>query len=297
MIHGRVPARRRRLRLLLAGVVAGALCAALPAAAGAISYVAMGDSYTSAPGVLPEAPGSLPNCGQSEFNYPHLAAAALKLSLTDVSCGGAKTENFTVGQKVGAEEENPPQFNALSESTEVVSVGMGGNDGNLFGTLLQGCTELSFTHPEEKATCKNHFETFVKTTFEADKAPFEKALQEIHTLAPKAKLFVVGYPDIAPKMGTCKPQVPWKEEDLKWFRGKVEKLGNANLKKEVKANGGIFVETFKPSEGHDFCQAPGTRWIEPIFGSLTGVAVHPNAEGEEADAFRVEQAMLNAGVR
>ncbi len=291
------PSRTRRVRLLLAGVIAGALCAALPAAAGAISYVAMGDSYTSAPGVLPEAPGSLPNCGQSEVNYPHLAASALKLSLTDVSCGGAKTENFTVGQKVGEEEENPPQFNALSVSTEVVSVGMGGNDGNLFGTLLQGCTELSFTHSGEFATCKKHFKAFVKTTFAADKAPFEKALKEIHELAPKAKLFVVGYPDIAPGMGTCKPQVPWKEEDLQWFKQNVEMLGNKNLKKEAKANGAVFVETFGPSEGHDFCQEPGVRWIEPIFGSLTGVAVHPNALGEEADAFRVEQAMLNAGVR
>ena len=233
------------------------------------------------------------DCVQSEANYPHLVAAALKLSLTDVSCGGAKTENFTVAQH----EDQPPQFNALSESTEVVSVGMGGNDGNLFGTLLEGCTKLSFTHPEEKNACKNAYESFVQTTFAADKAPFEKALQEIHTLAPKAKLFVVGYPDIAPKMGTCKPQVPWKEEDLKWFRGKVEKLGNKQLKAEARANGAVFVETFKPSEGHDFCQAPGTRWIEPIFGSLTGVPVHPNAAGEEADAFRVQQAMLNAGVR
>lgn len=293
MLHGCVPARRRRLRLLLAGVVAGALCAALPAAAGAISYVAMGDSYTSAPGVLPVEPTAPADCGQSEVNYPHLAASALNLSLTDVSCGGAKTENFTVAQH----EDQPPQFDALSESTEVVSVGMGGNDGNLFGTLLQSCTELSLLHPNETSTCKKHLASFVKTTFEADKAPFEKALKEIHTLSPKAKLFVVGYPDIAPAMGTCKPQVPWKEEDLQWFRKKVEMVGDKNLKKEAKANGAFFVETFKASEGHDFCQAPGTRWIEPIFGSLTEVPVHPNAAGEEADAFRVEQAMLETGVR
>jgi hypothetical protein len=282
----------------VAGVVVGALCAAVPAGAGAISYVAMGDSYTSAPGVLPEEPGSLPNCGQSEFNYPHLVASALKLSITDVSCGGAQTKNFTVGQKVGEGEENPPQFNALSESTEVVSVGMGGNDGGLFGTLLQGCTELAFTHPEEKNACKNAYEKFVTETFAADKAPFETALKEIHEKAPKAKLFIVGYPDIAPKTGPCnKAEVPWKEEDIKWFKTKVEKLGNKNLKAEAKANAGIFVETFKPSEGHDFCKEPGVRWIEPVFKSLTGVAVHPNALGEEADAFRVEQAMLNAGVR
>jgi hypothetical protein len=34
-------------------------------------------------------------------------------------------------------------------------------------------------------------------------------------------------------------------------------------------------------------QPPGVRWIEPLFGSLTGVPVHPDATGEEQDALRV----------
>jgi hypothetical protein len=38
------------------------------------------------------------------------------------------------------------------------------------------------------------------------------------------------------------------------------------------------------------------RWIEPLFGSLTGVPVHPNAMGEEQDALRVEKAMVQNGV-
>ena len=36
---------------------------------------------------------------------------------------------------------------------------------------------------------------------------------------------------------------------------------------------------------------------EPLLGSLTGIPVHPNAIGEEQDAFDVERAMLNKGVR
>ena len=84
---------------------------------------------------------------------------------------------------------------------------------------------------------------------------------------------------------------------MKWFRNSVEKKGNADLKAEAKANGAIFVDTFKASEGHDLCQPVGTRWIEPLFGSLTGVAVHPNALGEQNDAFDVERAMLIHGVR
>ena len=77
----------------------------------------------------------------------------------------------------------------------------------------------------------------------------------------------------------------------------MTKSGDSNLKKEAKANGAIFVHTFKESEGHNACQEVGTRWIEPLFGSLTGVPVHPNATGEEQDAFDVQAAMLKAGVR
>jgi hypothetical protein len=281
-------------RIAVLVVLAGVLAACLPSAASAATtYVAMGDSYTSGPGILPYAPAAPPECGQSELSYPYLVASALKLSLTDVSCGGAKTENFTVEQY----PDQPPQFDALNASTEVVSLGMGGNDGNLFETLLVGCTETDLTHLNEKAPCKAEFQSFVTSTFAADKGPFEAALAEIHVLAPEAKVFVVGYPDILPKDDICGSDFPWLRGDVKWFRSDVEKLGNKDLKEEAKANDAVFVETFKQSEAHSACEPVGTRWIEPIFGSLTGVAVHPNALGQENDSFDVELAMLKAGVR
>ncbi len=284
----------RRGTLGVLGLLACVMCAALPAGASAAGakYVAMGDSYTSGPGITPYAEGAPADCGQSSLNYPHLVAAALNLSLTDVSCGGAQTANFTVAQH----PDQPPQFNALGESTEVVTVGMGGNDGGLFGTLVQGCSETDTSTPG-KAPCKAKYEAFVTKQIQEDKAPAEKALQEIKVLAPHAKVFVVGYPDITPAHGICPTALPWTEGDLKWFRNTVQKQGNKGLKAGAKANGAIYVDTFKASEGHDLCQPVGTRWIEPLLGSLTGVPVHPNAIGEEQDAFDVELAMLSHGVR
>jgi hypothetical protein len=283
----------RRLALAVLGLLACALCA-LPATAGAAGakYVAMGDSYTSGPGILPYAEGAPAQCGQSSLNYPHLVAKALNLSLTDVSCGGAKTENFTVAQY----EDQPPQFDALGSSTEIISYGMGGNDNNLFGTLVQGCSETDISTPG-KAPCEAKYEAFVKESFEKDKAPQEQALREMKELAPHAKVFVVGYPEITPKKGFCPAQLPWTEGDLKWFRNKVQNVGNADIKAAAKALGATFVDTFKASEGHNLCEPIGTRWIEPLEGSLTGIPVHPNAIGEEQDAFDVEQAMLDHGVR
>ncbi len=287
--------RAKHLRLVLSSLIAVALCAILPAAAGAINYVAIGDSYTSGPGITPYAPGAPANCGQSEKNYPHLTAAALNLTLTDVSCGGATTSDETESQFEG----QPPQDEALSASTEVVTIGMGGNDHGLFGDLLNGCTQLdAIEHATGKSPCKEHFEGFVQTTYAEDATEQAAALQHIKELAPNAKVFVVGYPEITPANGVCSPSAfPWYPHDLEWFRNKVQKIGNKMIKAGAKANGATFVETFKPSEGHNACSGVGTRWIEPLIGSLTGVAVHPNAMGEQQDAYDVELALLKAGIR
>ncbi|MHB8533261.1 MAG: SGNH/GDSL hydrolase family protein [Solirubrobacteraceae bacterium] len=284
----------RALPLALLGAVVALLCTAVPAlAASNGNYVAMGDSYTSAPGVQPAAAGAPADCGQSENNYPHLVARALNLTLTDVSCGGAQTKNFEEAQH----EDQPPQFNALNESTKVVTIGMGGNDGGLFGGVLQGCTETdTFKHEPGKAPCAAKYQEFVTNTFAADKGPQEAALRHAKELAPHATFFVVGYPEITPQKGGCLA-FPWYPGDLKWFRDKVQKVGNKMIEEGAKANGAIFVNTFTPSAGHNACEPVGTRWIEPLVGSLTGVPVHPNALGEENDAFDVERVLLNHGVR
>jgi lysophospholipase L1-like esterase len=287
--------RAKHLRLAFSSLVVAALCAVLPAVAGAVNYVSIGDSYTSGPGITPYAPGAPAGCGQSEKNYPHLVATALGLSLTDVSCGGATTSDETESQFEG----QPPQDDALSAATEVVTIGMGGNDHGLFGTLLYGCTQIdAIEHAPGKAPCKEHYESYVAATYAEDATEQAAALQHIKELAPNAKVFVVGYPEITPQDGQCNlTEFPWYPKDLEWFRDKVQKLGNKMIKAGAKANGAIFVDTFKPSEGHNACQKPGVRWIEPLIGSLTGVAVHPNATGEQQDAYDVELAMLKAGVR
>ncbi len=289
--------RRRSFSIVFLVAALGVLGAALPAAAGAnqksMSYVAMGDSYTAGPGILPVVPTAPPECGQSEANYPHLVAAALNLSLTDVSCSGAKTENFTVAQF----PNQPPQFNALSPSTEIVTIGMGGNDNNLFGTLVEKCTLLDFGKPNEGAPCREAEEGFVTETFQKTKGPQEEALREVHKLAPRAKVYVVAYPEITPINGYCPTAIPWTTEDLRWFHFQVQARGNANLALEALKNNAIYTETFIQSFGHNACEEVGKRWIEPLFGSLTHVAVHPNALGQEHDAQDVALTMLLTGVR
>jgi hypothetical protein len=275
--------------LLAAGFLAVAAAAGAEAAT---PYVAIGDSYTVT-GAMTTLYKAETHCAQSADSYPYRVAAALDLSLTDVACAGARTENVTVAQY----EDQPPQGDALNASTAVVTISLGGNDHNLFATLVEGCTQVDYYEGlPGKAPCKAKYEGFVQQAFAEEQPAQEAALRRVKELAPRSKVFVVGYPEITPKKGACFNSIPWREKDLAWFRSKFEKVADKIMKRSAKALHAVYVDTFKPSEGHNACQSPEARWVEPLADPLNGVPVHPNAAGEEHDAFAVERAMVKAGV-
>lgn len=278
-------------RLLLA-LVALLACAALPSlAAGAPSYVSLGDSYVSGPLILPPAPGAPLDCLQSARDYPHLTAAALTLTLHDVSCSGATTADFTTAQF----SDQPPQFNALSSSTEVVSVGIGGNDNGLFGETLVVCGSEDLATLGLLNLCKATYGNKLAEEIETDGPVVGGALATIRERSPGAKVFVVGYPDILPQSGKCFPQVPLSGGDVSYLNG-VEKDLNAMLSREAAANGDTYVDTFTPSIGHDACRSLPTRWVEPVLPESDAFSVHPNEIGMEKDALDVEAAMRAQGI-
>jgi hypothetical protein len=72
-------------------------------------------------------------CARSPINYPSLVAAALDVSaFVDRTCGSASFDDLAAVQKVGffglPLGTAPPQFDALDESVELITIGMGGND-------------------------------------------------------------------------------------------------------------------------------------------------------------------------
>jgi hypothetical protein len=287
--------RRRRARTIrlaiLVAVAIGAIVVPTGASAQTTPYVALGDSYVSGPFILPLASEASLLCLQSARNYPHLAAAALGLSLKDVSCAGATTSNLTT------EAQYPglsPQLDALSSSTKVVTVGIGGNDNNLFfGTLIScGAEDLVFPFGTPcKATYGNKLAEEIKT----DAPVVGAAFHQIKVDSPSAKVFVVGYPDILPPSGNCWPTVPLTTGDVAYLNG-VEKELDAMLESEAAANGDTFVNTYTPSIGHDACKSLSVRYIEPVIPESDAFSVHPNERGMEADASELETAMRAAGI-
>src|SRR5437879_1488004 len=137
-------------RALLAGVAAAAATGLISGVAMAESpdtaaqvnhYVALGDSYTAGP-LIPWLPLDPGGCAKSTNNYPSLLAAKLKpKKFTDASCSAADTTNMTKPQHTFL-GTNAPQFNALTKDTDLVTIGIGGNDFGVFGSLINTCPAL-----------------------------------------------------------------------------------------------------------------------------------------------------------
>ena len=265
-------------RFARAAALAGCLGAvALPAAAPAADYVGLGDSYSAGPAIpLYERPWG---CLKSTNNYAHLAARTLGMTLTDMSCSGAETEDMTQTQGV-TPGPNPPQFNALSAATKVVSLHIGGNDIG-FSSLAQDCFD---TTPANQGTpCRDKY--VVDGVDEVSRRLAETGpkvaavVQGIRARSPQARIFVLTYPAIFPhEGGGCWPLLPVADGDVPWLRAKQEEL-NRTVADAARANGATVLDAYAASRGHDACQLPPFRWVEPLVPATPAAPVHPNLIG------------------
>ncbi len=281
-----------KARWVLFAAVIGLL--ALPLRAEAASpapnyYVAMGDSYTAGP-IIPlyEQPYG---CLKSTNNYPHLVAAALQVPLRDVSCSGAETRHIFSPQGV-TPGPNPPQLDAITADTHLVTIGISGNDIGFSG-IAQDCVTLDpTTSPCRSKYVVNGVDEI--STRIANVAPaVADVLQAIRAnAAPDAKVFVVDYLPIFPEDAgtTCWPLLPVAWSDIPWLRDKEKEL-NGMLQTEANANGATFVDAYWPSVGHDSCEVPGLRWVEPLVPASPAAPIHPNLLGEKAYAAVVLDAI------
>ncbi|NUS74272.1 MAG: SGNH/GDSL hydrolase family protein [Corynebacteriales bacterium] len=255
-----------------------------------IHYVALGDSYVSGPGI-PQQDTS--GCGRSDQNYPALIAAELKpQEFTDVSCGGATTKEMTASQLDNGKEINPPQLEALTEKTDLVTLGIGGNDIG-FGSIVQTCVMLGLVD-KDGAPCQARYT--IGGSDQLEKKIGEKAtevdavLDAIAQRSPDAKTYIVGYPTILPESGTCQNVLPFAKGDYEYLRGVFGKL-NSMLEEQADKNGAHYIDTVTGSKGHDVCQPVGTKWVEGITPESPAAPVHPNALGMAGTAAIVLDAL------
>ena len=241
-------------------------------------YVALGDSYTAAPLVPPTDTST--TCLRSERNYPALVTEGLPgTRLTDVSCGGATTTDMTQPQQ-GQQGSVPPQFDALEESTDLVTIGLGGNDGGLFGTMILRCTILASQQPEG-TPCTGELGPTVDGTLARIRQSLEQVVAGVRERSPEARVLLVGYPQIVPASGSC-PALPLAPGDYPFVRTVNERLTQA-VAQAARATDAEYVDVWSASAGHDIC-APDP-WINGKDTQLDrALAFHPFAAEQRAVA-------------
>lgn len=286
--------RRSRLGRLAALVLsAGALTAVATApgsqAAGPLRYVALGDSYSAASGVLPPDPSAPPQCLRSTRNYPHVIAARTGARLTDVTCGGAQTKDFREPQYRGV----APQLEAVRSDTQLVTMTIGGNDEGVFINAITRCGSVGAASLGTGSPCKDRYgSSFADTIRTVTYPALVRALRAVRAKAPRARVAILGYPWIMPKTGGCFPRMPVARGDVPYLRGIQWTLNDA-VRRAAAATGATYVSMNRVSDGHDACKPLGVRWVEPVIGTTNAVVVHPNALGERRMA---EHAMRVLGL-
>ncbi|MGV9885014.1 SGNH/GDSL hydrolase family protein [Streptomyces sp. NPDC003006] len=290
----RMPAEQRTVAALAAVTAVATLGLAGPAAADAdatepLRYVALGDSYSAGSGVLPLDPKAPLLCARTSKNYPHLLAASLGAKLTDVTCGGAQTKDFTAAQYPGV----GPQFDALKSDTELVTLTIGGNDNNTFINAILACGSAGIFSGGKGSPCKDkHGDTF-KEQIESKTYPAIKAsLNQIKARSPKAKVAILGYPWITPAKAVpgCFAKMPLAEGDVPYLRDLQTDLNGA-AQRAAAETGTTFVDMAAASDAHDACRPANQRWIEPVLFGTNFVPVHPNAAGEAGMAEQTAKAL------
>jgi lysophospholipase L1-like esterase len=278
----------RPLRLLAALTAATAMCPATAAAAAPAyaHYVALGDSYTSGP-LIPLQRLDPLGCGRSTLNYPSLLARELRVAtFTDVSCAGAQTGHMRAPQDVSL-GRNAPQFTALRADTDLVTIGLGGNDDQVFRQVIDTCPGLRSADPTGNP-CERHFTVdgvdTIASTITRTRVSLLDVLRGIRERAPMATVLAVGYPRILPATGYCPEILPFADGDYAWLT-RVEQELDAALAGAAADAGVSYVDTFGPSLGHDACAPAGAAWINgKDLDPLAAADYHPFRSGMEGVA-------------
>ncbi len=284
--------------LLVAAACAPSVNGPRPDADGPFRYVSLGDSYVSGP-LLPEPYGEPIDCGRSRTNWPAQVARAIDArEFVDVSCGSAKSIHMTEEQDAPLGSKAPPQFDALTADTDLVTVGVGGNDVGFDG-LAKGCINL-LPFPVGDAPwgrpCiqKNVFGAWDRVSWRIEQArpKVEAVLAGIRERAPGARIVLVGYPVAFPDSGVgCWPRVPILDVDVRYLRDKYREM-NRMLADAAAARGAEFVDAYTPSIGHDICQSYPDAWVNTINIDPPGLPLHPNVYSHRRTAQEVIRTVL-----
>jgi lysophospholipase L1-like esterase len=247
--------------LVAAAAVTSALSAAAPAAAqSSVSYVALGDSYSSGVGAGNYSDGS---CEQSSNSYPALWAGANDPgSYVTEACSGA-----TTGSVISS------QLSALSASTTLVSITIGGNDVG-FSSVMETCVIFS------TSACVSAIDAAENEIANDLPGELDGVLAGIAADAPNARVVVLDYPDLydLSKSSSCIGLSTTDRTDLNQGADELD----AQIQAAAERYGDVFADVRAAFAGHEICDSDS--WLNSVDWFDLGDSYHPTAAGQE-DAY------------
>jgi lysophospholipase L1-like esterase len=251
----------RKTRMLFIGIatittaVAAAMAgSALPAKASTtVHYVALGDSYSSGVGTGSES-GS---CGQSSQAYPALwAAASSPASFAFEACSGATTIDVINSE-----------LSALSSSTTLVSLTIGGNDAG-FSTIMENCIL------DSTSTCESQISSAEAWANANLPGRFNTLLADIHADAPNAKIVFLDYPDFYDtSVLIC---LGLSSGDHKAIDAGINDLDGL-VQTAAASDNATFADVRSAFSGHELCD--GSGWLNSVTLPISD-SYHPTVTGQ-----------------
>lgn len=248
-------------------------------------YAALGDSFTAAP-LVPNT-HLAQGCLRSDGNYPSIVAERLAVEVfRDASCSGATTAHLTGSQPTVRETRVPPQLRAVRADTDLVTLGIGGNDFDLFATLVARCARPRGPRPDGSPCADSLAERHgdLAKVVERIGDRVARALRRVRARASGATVVLVGYPRLLPDRGRC-PDLPLGARDHR-AGVRLSRALNRSLVSAAERSGALFVDMYAASAGHDICAdepwVNGARTTEGV-----ALAFHPLAAGTAATADAV----------
>ncbi|MEV7007077.1 SGNH/GDSL hydrolase family protein [Streptosporangium sp. NPDC051022] len=307
------------IALAIALATCGTTAAAVPAQAARedLTWVALGDSYTA--GVIPAAGREYERprdgCVRTTRSYPKVIESELgdRVSLRNVSCGNATIDHILnekqhpIGFYLPPFSFDPdypfapvpPQLDAVTPDTDVVTVGIGGNSLG-FGQILLTCIKLGALAVGRGTPCKDHYGDKLENRLAKVSDQYDEMLTAIRVKAPHARVITVGYPHIVPEntakcvYGSLIGFATITRGDLDWLRTRALEPLNAAISERTAEHGDTYVDLYSSSQGHSVCdKAGGNNWVEGVLDTSGRFAVvHPNAKGHANAATLVGRAIL-----
>jgi lysophospholipase L1-like esterase len=257
-LAGRPAVAASILAVLLAAL--GLLAAAPPAQAAGVRYVALGDSYASGvgSGYMISSSGG---CDRSTKAYPRLWALARRpASYRSAACTGATTSTVITSQ-----------LSALSASTTLVSITVGGNDAGFVPTM-----EACVLRPAARcAAAVRAAEAKIRTELPGR---LNNVLRDIRGAAPNARVVVLGYPDLYDASRVC---IGPSRADRTALNRAAAQL-DAAIRAAAGRAGDTYADPRPDFAGHAICDA--RPWLHAVSVFYISQSFHPTATGQ-ADGY------------